>query len=172
MSTEQAENLVVEAEEEAGRIKSEAERTAKQLTTDASTRAERVESEARVNAERIRAEAQSNADRVNQDADSKRREMFGELEKQRDQLAASVAELRKFEADFRQNLTNELRGHIDHLSSGKAEPATAPAILDELGARNGSEPEGQGEANQASGQAANQPTSDTPRLDALLGEQS
>jgi DivIVA domain-containing protein len=168
MSTEQAENLVNEAEEEARRIKGEAERTAKQLTTDASTRAERVESEARVNAERIRAEAQSNADRVNQDADAKRREMFGELEKQRDQLAASVEDLRKFEADFRQNLTTELRGHIDRLSSAKAEPASAPVILDELGAdtnRNGSEPE-------AAPSEGNQAPSDTPRLDALLGEQS
>lgn len=177
VSTEHAEQIVNEAEDEARRIKADAERTAKQLTTDASTRADRVESEARVNAERIRSEAQRNADRVNQDAESKRRELFGELEKQRDQLAASVSELRKFEADFRQNLSSELRGHIDRLAGGKAEPQPVPAVLNELG-HDGSN----GQPNRASdgSQQGNQlPTeqqqtnaSETPRLDALLGEQS
>lgn len=176
MSTEQAEHLVAEAEDEARRIKSDAERTAKQLTTDANTRAERVESEARVNAERIRSEAQSHADRLNQDTDSKRRELFDELEKQRDQLAASVVELRKFEADFRQNLTNELRGHIDHLSSGRAEPGSTPAVLNELGANRGAADDNS-EADRSSGEGEQDDrqegnTSQTPRLDALLGEQS
>jgi len=178
VSTEHAEQIVNEAEEEARRIKADAERTAKQLTTDASTRADRVESEARVNAERMRSEAQSNADRLNQDAESKRRELFEELEKQRDQLAASVSELRQFEADFRQNLTNELRGHIDHLSSGKAEPSPAPAVLNELGH------DGDRSSQPNRGAAENQqpadhtetdqqtPASETPRLDAILGEQS
>lgn len=178
VSTEHAEQIVNEAEDEARRIKADAERTAKQLTTDASTRADRVESEARVNAERMRSEAQSNADRLNQDAESKRRELFEELEKQRDQLAASVSELRTFESDFRQNLTNELRGHIDHVSSGKAEPSPVPAVLNDLrpdghtssqptrGEEGNQQPDNQTEADQ-------QPTtSDTPRLDALLGEQS
>lgn len=186
VSTEHAEQLVNEAEEEAQRIKSDAERNAKQLTTDATTRAERVESEARVNAERMRSEAQNNADRLNQDAESRRRELFGELEKQRDQLAGSVSELRKFESSFRQNLTSELRGHIDRLSAGKAEPASPPAVLDELGQN--SQPNADGSAgNQQPGnqQPGNQQPgsqqpgsqqqgnpSETPRLDALLGEQS
>jgi DivIVA domain-containing protein len=172
MSTEQAENLVAEAETEARKIKSDAQRTAKQLTTDANTRAERVESEARVNAERIRSEAHNQVDRLNRDAEDRRREMFGELEKQRDQLAASVTQLRKFEADYRQNLTNELRGHIDSLSGGRAEPPSAPAVLNELGQN------GNSTANSTANSAANrQPAqsqssaSDTPRLDALLGEQ-
>lgn len=176
MSTEQAEHLVAEAEDEARRIKADAERTAKQLTTDANTRAERVESEARVNAERIRSDAQSNADRLNQDTETKRRELFDELEKQRDQLAASVFELRKFESDFRQNLTNELRGHIDHLTTGKAEPASTPAVLNELG-RNGSSQDANSEPDHSENAAAHDSeqegsTSQTPRLDALLGEQS
>lgn len=176
MSTEQAEHLVAEAEDEARRIKADAERTAKQLTTDANTRAERVESEARVNAERIRSDAQSNADRLNQDTETKRRELFDELEKQRDQLAASVFELRKFESDFRQNLTNELRGHIDHLTTGKAEPASTPAVLNELG-RNGSSQDTSSEPDRSENAAAQDAeqegsTSQTPRLDALLGEQS
>ena len=182
MSTEQAENLVTEAETEANKIKSDAERAAKQLTTDANTRAERVESEARVNAERIRSEARGNADRLNQDTDAKRRELFDELEKKRDQLAASVTELRKFESDFRQNLTTELRGHIDHLSAGKAEPGSAPAVLNELGGKGSPADEGKAQpADQTQGQGAAQDSQDgqqqgssseTPRLDALLGEQS
>lgn len=176
VSTEHAEQILNEAKEESAKMKAEAERTAKQLTTDATTRAERVESEARVNAERIRSEAQNNAERLNQDAETKRRELFGELEKQRDQLAASVSDLRKFESDFRQNLTNELRSHIDHLSAGKAEPPSAPAVLNELGrdSENGAAG-GPSNAQPNRGvQDGNQQAtpSDTPRLDALLGEQS
>jgi DivIVA domain-containing protein len=174
MATEQAESLVAEADAEAQKVKSDAERSAKQTTTDASTRAERVESEARVNAERIRSDAQTRADRLNRDTEDKRRELFGELEKQRDQLAASVAELRKFESDFRQNLTNELRTHIDSLQAGKAEPAGAPKVLAEGRSDQG---------DQAAPKTDNQQPSDgaprsqgspsgTPRLDALLGNSS
>ncbi|QDP97583.1 DivIVA domain-containing protein [Microlunatus elymi] len=170
MSTEQAENLVTEAEQEAGRIKSDAERTAKQLTTDASTRAERVESEARVNAERIRTDAQTRADRLDRDTEDKRRELFGELEKQRDQLAGAVAELRTFESDFRRNLTSELRSHIDKLSGGKSEPGSAPKILDEVQPK--SEPAKATEQDAEPSVPQSQATpSDTPRLDALLGDQ-
>lgn len=166
MSTEQAESLVAEAEAEADRIKSEAERTAKQVTTDAATRAERVESEARVNAERIRSDAQTRADRLNRDTEDKRRELFSELEKQRDQLAASVAELRKFESDFRQNMTNELRSHIDALQAGKAEPAGTPNVLNEMDSDQADSTDS--EASSEDGQSG----SGTPRLDALLGNSS
>ena len=173
MSTEQAESLVTEAEQEAGKIKSDAERTAKQMTADASTRAERVESEARVNAERLRTDAQTRADRLDRDTEDKRRELFGELEKQRDQLAGAVVELRKFESDFRQNLTNELRSHIDSLSAGKSEPGSAPKILDEVQPKSGDDkPAAAKEAPKPAVTPQSQATpSDTPRLDALLGDQ-
>src|SRR5690606_20715867 len=115
LSTEQAERLVAEAEEDANRIREEANRAAHQVTTDARTRAERVESEAWVNAERVQSDATARAAQLDREIEQRRIEMFSELERQRDQLSQAVRELRNFEANFRSNLTGQLRRHIDTL---------------------------------------------------------
>jgi len=183
MSTEQAERLVEEATEDANRIREEANRTAHQLTTDARTRAERVESEARVNAERLQANALSRAEKLDREIESRRGEMFGDLERQRDDLTAAVATLRNFEAAYRTNLTTHLRKQIESLESGRAEPVEVPDVVREPKAAestsNGINTPQQGERG-----AADQPqrregapsysgssSSNTPRLDALLGDQ-
>ena len=57
--------------------------------------------------------------------------MFGELEKQREELTATVHALRSFEATYRGNLTRHLQSQIDVLASGREEPADPPAALDE-----------------------------------------
>ena len=185
MSTEQAERLVAEATEDANRIREEANRTAHQVTTDARTRAERVESEARVNAERVQADALSRAEKLDREIESRRGEMFGDLERQRDDLTAAVAALRNFEAAYRANLTNHLRSQIESLESGRAEPADAPDVVRDLrpeastnGAANVEQqqphdsaphPNERDDSPTLGGGGA--PTSNTPRLDALLGDQ-
>jgi DivIVA domain-containing protein len=183
MSTEQAERLVEEATEDANRIREEANRTAHQLTTDARTRAERVESEARVNAERLQADAHSRAEKLDREIESRRGEMFGDLERQRDDLTAAVAALRNFEAAYRTNLTTHLREQIETLEAGRAEPGEIPDVVRDAkpteGNSNGistaqqgehggaDQPQQRGEAPSYSGS----PGSNTPRLDALLGDQ-
>jgi DivIVA domain-containing protein len=183
MSTEQAERLVEEATEDANRIREEANRTAHQLTTDARTRAERVESEARVNAERLQADAHSRAEKLDREIESRRGEMFGDLERQRDDLTAAVGALRNFEAAYRTNLTTHLRKQIETLESGRAEPVEIPDTVRDAkptesnsngistgqqGEHGGADqPQNRGEAPSYSGS----PGSNTPRLDALLGDQ-
>jgi len=183
MSTEQAERLVEEATEDANRIREEANRTAHQLTTDARTRAERVESEARVNAERLQADALSRAEKLDREIESRRGEMFGDLERQRDDLTASVAALRNFETAYRTNLTTHLRKQIETLEAGGAEPGEIPDVVRDVkptesssngistgqqGEHGGADqPQHRGEAPSYSGS----PGSNTPRLDALLGDQ-
>ena len=183
MSTEQAERLVEEATEDANRIREEANRTAHQLTTDARTRAERVESEARVNAERLQADAHSRAEKLDREIESRRGEMFGDLERQRDDLTAAVAALRNFEAAYRTNLTTHLRKQIETLEAGRAEPGEIPDVVRDAkptesnsngistgqqGEHGGADqPQQRGEAPSYSGS----PGSNTPRLDALLGDQ-
>ena len=183
MSTEQAERLVEEATEDANRIREEANRTAHQLTTDARTRAERVESEARVNAERLQADAHSRAEKLDREIESRRLEMFGDLERQRDDLTAAVAALRNFEAAYRTNLTTHLRKQIETLEAGGAEPGEIPDVvrdakptesnsngisIGQQGEHGGADqPQHRGEAPSYSGS----PGSNTPRLDALLGDQ-
>ena len=183
MSTEQAERLVEEATEDANRIREEANRTAHQLTTDARTRAERVESEARVNAERLQADAHSRAEKLDREIESRRGEMFGDLERQRDDLTAAVTALRNFEAAYRTNLTTHLRKQIETLEAGRAEPGEIPDVvrdakptesnsngisIGQQGEHGGADqPQHRGEAPSYSGSAG----SNTPRLDALLGDQ-
>ena len=187
MSTEQAERLVAEATEDANRIREEANRTAHQVTTDARTRAERVESEARVNAERVQADALSRAEKLDREIEGRRGEMFGDLERQRDELTSTVAALRSFEATYRANLTSHLRSQIEMLEGGRAEPTDPPeAVVDARpveGTSNGSGPNAPAEPELEPAAAPVQerddaptlggggPTSNTPRLDALLGDQ-
>jgi DivIVA domain-containing protein len=181
MSTEQAERLVREASDDANRIREEANRTAHQLTTDARTRAERVESEARVNAERLQADAHSRAEKLDREIEGRRGEMFGDLERQRDDLTAAVGALRNFEAAYRTNLTSHLRRQIETLESGRAEPVDVPEVIRELKPTennpNGTvQPGERGPIDQP--QREDAPSfsrggspSNTPRLDALLGDQ-
>jgi DivIVA domain-containing protein len=180
MSTEQAERLVEEATEDANRIREEANRTAHQLTTDARTRAERVESEARVNAERLQADAHGRAEKLDREIEGRRGEMFGDLERQRDNLTAAVAALRSFEAAYRTNLTTHLRQQIETLESGRAEPVDVPDVIGELkqteNNANGTVQPGElGVADQPQREEAPSfsggSPSNTPRLDALLGDQ-
>jgi DivIVA domain-containing protein len=178
MSTEQAERLVNEATEDANRIREEANRAAHQVTTDARTRAERVESEARVNAERLHADAMGRAEKLDREIESRRGEMFGDLERQRDELTATVIALRTFEATYRTNLSNHLRSQIETLESGRAEPEDAPEIVRDLrpvevaSKRNGaSAPDGQPQERDETPTLGGGASSDTPRLDALLGDQ-
>jgi DivIVA domain-containing protein len=181
MSTEQAERLVAEATEDANRIREEANRTAHQVTTDARTRAERVESEARVNAERVQADALSRAEKLDREIESRRGEMFGDLERQRDDLTAAVSALRNFEAAYRANLTNHLRSQIESLESGRAEPTETPDVIRDLrpeaastnGSGNGEQHDGvhPTERDEAPTLGGGSTSSNTPRLDALLGDQ-
>jgi DivIVA domain-containing protein len=184
MSTEQAERLVAEATEDANRIREEANRTAHQVTTDARTRAERVESEARVNAERVQADALSRAEKLDREIEGRRGEMFGDLEKQRDDLTAAVSALRNFESAYRANLTNHLRSQIESLETGRSEPVDPPDVIKNLRpvdtSTNGAVDRGAGDSDTAPAQperddaptlGGGSPTSNTPRLDALLGDQ-
>jgi vacuolar-type H+-ATPase subunit H len=183
MSTEQAERLVAEATEDANRIREEANRTAHQVTTDARTRAERVESEARVNAERVQADALSRAEKLDREIESRRGEMFGDLERQRDDLTAAVSALRNFEAAYRANLTNHLRSQIESLESGRAEPSETPDVIRDLrpeaastnGSGNVEQHDGAqhppAERDEAPTLGGGSTSSNTPRLDALLGDQ-
>jgi DivIVA domain-containing protein len=171
MSTDQAERLVLEATEDANRIREEANRTAHQVTTDARTHAERVESEARVTAERLQSDAMSRAEKLDKEIEAKRHELFGDLEQQRDQLSTAVGDLRRFEAAYRANLTNHLRSQIESLEAGRAEPADVPELVAGQGTDEVSAGQPYAGDHDDSPTLDGAPTSDTPRLDALLGDQ-
>ena len=108
--------------------------------------------------------------------------MFGALEKQREELTSTVQALRSFEATYRSNLTRHLQSQIDVLGSGSEEPADPPVALDEAPAARpaaapaaataaGTEQAAAADADGAPAGGSTATTSDTPRLDALLGDQ-
>ncbi len=176
LSAEHAETLVTEATEDANRIREEANRTAHQVTTEARTQAERISSEAQVEADRLHGDAMSRAEAVDREIEVRRRELFGDLDQQREELVVTVDQLRTFEAAYRENLATELRERLDSLSGVKAEPDDVPdaaqAPIRRAAGANGSEQSG----HETEGGQDDPPTlgggaSNTPRLDALLGEQ-
>lgn len=179
LSAEQAERLVAEATAEAAQIREQASTSAEELTSEAHARAEKVETEARAHAERLRADAEGRAQSLDLETETRRTKMFGELEHQRDELTATVHALRGFEATYRSNLTRHLQSQIEVLASGREEPADPPAALDQPPAPRPTAPapaaadqEGQAGSPAPAGDApAAAPGSDTPRLDALLGDQ-
>lgn len=168
LATEQSERLVGEANEQAAKVVDDAKQTAHEITTDARTKAERVESEARVNAEKMTSDAQGRAAALDHELENRRRDMFGQLEQQRDELQAAVADLRSFESHYRENLTSHLRGQIDTLQGSVFEPAEKPSLAApatdsaDTSAAEQTDSEGSGETS----------NSNTPRLDALMGDQN
>jgi len=174
LSTEQSEKLVAEALAEATRIRDEA-----------SSSAERVETEARSQAERLEADARERSEALDRETETRRTEMFGDLEKQREELKVTVNALRTFEATYRSNLTRHLQSQIEVLASGSEEPADPPAALSEPPADRSSGAGSTGAGSETTSEDAatagpqgddappreDGPSSDTPRLDALLGDQ-
>ena len=102
---------------------------------------------------------------------------------EQDDLTAAVTALRNFEAAYRTNLTTHLRKQIETLEAGGAEPGEIPDVVRDVkpteSSSNGistgqqaehggaDQPQHRGEAPSYSGS----PGSNTPRLDALLGDQ-
>lgn len=146
LATEQAEQLVSEADTEAKRKLEDATHRAREITTDAQTKAERIESEARVNAEQMTREAKAVADNVQNEAAQRRTELFSDLEREQGELTDRVSALRHFESKYRDNLRGYLHSHLDALDSDLPEPADVPELA--------------------------QPRSRTPRLDALAQQES
>ncbi len=160
MATDQAERLVEEATADATRIRDEAARGADQVTSEAAKKAER-----------LTADAHSRAEQLDRDIESRRTELFSDLEKRRDELTHTVEALRGFEAAYRSNLTSHLRSQIESLESGKAEPAEVPEILRHRPAGGPAPTAGPTEAQAEKDNSPAATTSNTPRLDALLGDQ-
>ena len=166
LSTEQAERLAAEAKAEAAQIREQANAAAAEVTSEAQARAERVEAEAR-----------SRSESLEREIEDRRSHLVGELAEQREALTATVLALREFEAKYRANLTRHLESQIEALASGNEEPADPPAVLAAASANQGG---GAGaaspdDASRSQGDAAEpstgEGTSETPRLDALLGDQ-
>lgn len=170
LATQQSEQLVFEANQEAERIRQEAGRAADEVTAEARTRAEQAESEARGNAQRLQAETTTRSQQLEAEIAARRTEMFGQLEHQHDALTSTVASLREFEASYRANLAGHLRGQLESLDKVGLEPAGGPERRP-VAAPSGGTASGDQESDVETTLGGGSSSSDTPRLDALLGDQ-
>jgi DivIVA domain-containing protein len=200
LSTEQAERLVSEAFAEAATIREDASASAQQVTGDAQARADRISAEARELADRVEADARARADSLDAEIAGRRSELLSGLTVERDELQVAVGQLRDFEATFRANLTNQLQEHLSALQTRTAEPQQVPALADpaavsEADQRAASQQVAANQSPDAAGETGDAPVSEsdeggsvfpdddpaqdsdtdrpseTPRLDALLGDQ-
>ncbi|WP_081684048.1 DivIVA domain-containing protein [Granulicoccus phenolivorans] len=170
MASEQSESLITEARAESKKTLDDANQKANQITTDARTKADRVESEARVNAEKMVNDAQGRAADLDRQVAVRRTELFAKLETERDTLKDSVSKLRTFENSYRTNLTSHLRSQIESIEAGVFEPADKPELAQESAGKR-QQPQGsQRPTGTSQGGSTAAQTGNTPRLDALLGD--
>jgi hypothetical protein len=114
----------------------------------------------------VEAQTETRTQQLSQEIDRQRAEMLDHLTAQRDELSTVVRDLRAFESAYRSNLEEHFRQQISMLSSGSAEPVPAPDATPAPSVPSRSEA---GEEHPAEDGEA--PRSETPRLDALLGDQ-
>lgn len=133
MSTQQADQLVSEAHEQADslvargtadaeRMRSEAKSKADALVEEATQKAARLDYESRNNAERITSDAQRRANNLDSEVAAKRTELFEALEVQRDQLADRIKGLRSFESEYRNSVKSELEASMEKFSKLSLSP--------------------------------------------------
>lgn len=182
-ATQKAHQITTDARTKSERVESEARVNAEKMTNEARSTAERVTSEARDSAQRVTSEAQSRAADVDRRSEQRRIELFAKLEEERDQLQDAVGQLRAFEANYRQSFTSHLKQQLHVVETIALEPTSKPALADGSGsvssdgrrAQQGGSPGSGNDVSQPSKEASAQQgsgsqQSNTPRLDALLGE--
>jgi len=177
---------VVEASSAAARLLEIATRNADEVVVDAKEQAVTIIGEARAEAERIDQESRAAADRVESDArtgaeqlaseaDARRQQLIGDLERQRDTLAGEVEHLQVFEREYRSRLKNYFEAQLAELAhepnstlpvdSGEVESGSNDSGPDDAGS-NESGPDERGHDESAPNDAHA-----AKRLRSLLGDE-
>jgi DivIVA domain-containing protein len=125
-----------EASSAATRLLELATRNADEVVTEAIAEAEQIVGRARTEAERLEAETKSKTDKLEQEArsraqnldtevDGKRREMLGDLEREKRRLDTEVEDLRGFEREYRSRLKSYFTEQLEALE-GSGEGGQLP----------------------------------------------
>jgi DivIVA domain-containing protein len=129
---------VADASSAAAKLLEIATRNADELVTEAKDEADRIVGAARAKAERLEAEIKTKSDRLESDArtraamldsetEARRKEIFGNLEKEKDQLNTEIEGLRSFEREYRSRLKSYFTQQLEALDGNTASVATLPA---------------------------------------------
>jgi cell division septum initiation protein DivIVA len=129
---------VADASSAAAKLLEIATRNADELVTEAKDEADRIVGAARAKAERLEAEIKTKSDRLESDArtraamldsetEARRKEIFGNLEKEKDQLNSEIEGLRSFEREYRSRLKSYFTQQLEALDGNTASAAALPA---------------------------------------------
>ena len=129
---------VADASSAAAKLLEIATRNADELVSEAKDEADRIVGAARAKAERLEVEVKSKSDRLESDArtraamldsetEARRKEIFGNLEKEKDQLNTEIEGLRAFEREYRSRLKSYFTQQLEALDGNTSNVATLPA---------------------------------------------
>src|SRR5690242_11848689 len=133
---------VADASSAAAKLLEIATRNADELVTEAKDEADRIVGAARAKAERLEAEIKAKSDRLESDArtraamldsetEARRKEIFGNLEKEKDQLNTEIEGLRAFEREYRSRLKSYFSQQLEALDGNSSGSASLPAAQNE-----------------------------------------
>jgi DivIVA domain-containing protein len=129
---------VADASSAAAKLLEIATRNADELVTEAMAEADRIVGAARAKAERLEAEIKTKSDRLESDArtraamldsetEARRKEIFGNLEKEKEQLNTEIEGLRSFEREYRSRLKSYFTQQLEALDGNAATAAALPS---------------------------------------------
>ena len=113
IATRNADELVDGAKDEADKI-----------VGAARTKAERLETETKTKSDRLESDARTRAAMLDSETEARRKEIFGNLEKEKDQLNTEIEGLRSFEREYRSRLKSYFTQQLEALD-GNAAPSPA-----------------------------------------------
>jgi DivIVA domain-containing protein len=119
IATRNADELVDGAKDEADKI-----------VGAARTKAERLESETKTKSDRLESDARTRAAMLDSETEARRKEIFGNLEKEKDQLNSEIEGLRSFEREYRSRLKSYFTQQLEALDGNGSAVATLPTASD------------------------------------------
>lgn len=131
-------STVADASSAAARLLEIATRNADELVDGAKDEADKIIGSARTKAERLEAETKAKTDRLESDArtraamldsetEARRKEIFGNLEKEKDNLNSEIEGLRSFEREYRSRLKSYFTQQLEALD-GSTQSGSLPPV--------------------------------------------
>ncbi|MGH3472753.1 MAG: DivIVA domain-containing protein [Nocardioidaceae bacterium] len=112
----------------ADQLVDEAKADADKIIGEARTKSERLETESRSKAERLESDARTRAEKLDSETTDRRNQLFGQLERDKENLARELDELRAFEREYRTRLKGYFEGQLRALNGeGDGEITLTPA---------------------------------------------
>ena len=123
----------IDAEVETRRMMDSASQKIAEMSRKAESDASAMKSDATLSADRVIAEARARASAIDSEAAERRGQIFGQLEREKDQLSERIGQLRDFESQYRSSMTGHLQRQMDSLRDIEFSTTRRPDMFDSSG---------------------------------------